>query len=128
MALASETNERPRLGWSAGSNLACPTIRTTNDMPIFDPGSLDAIGLVAFQLNPHYSNALPTGIRGETRDQRIAEFTRVDPNVPVLGLPEGNWVRVRGSATTLHGPHPSAWFHGAAEPRTLSEGPLPLKD
>ncbi len=90
--------------------------------------SLDAIGLVAFQLNPHYTNALPTGIRGETRDQRIAEFTRVDPNVRVLGLPEGNWVRVRGSATTLHGPHPSAWFHGAAEPRTLSEGPLPLKD
>lgn len=118
----------PYLGWSAGSNIACPTIRTTNDMPIIDPGGLEAIGLVAFQLNPHYTNALPAGVRGETRIQRISEFTRLSPDVPVLGLPEGNWVRVNGSAATVHGPHPSAWFHGTAEPRTLGEGPLPLQD
>jgi dipeptidase E len=116
----------PYLGWSAGSNLACPTICTTNDMPIIDPGGFDALGLVPFQLNPHYTNALPAGLRGETRNQRIAEFTRVNPSMPVLGLPEGNWVRVEGNACTLHGPHPSVWFYGSAEPRTLSQGPLPL--
>ena len=115
----------PYLGWSAGSNLACPTIRTTNDMPIVDPGGLDALGLVPFQVNPHYTNALPAGVRGETRNQRIAEFTRVNPRVPVLGLPEGNWVRVEGAAFTVHGPQPSIWFLGDAEPRPVAEGPLP---
>ncbi len=65
----------PYLGWSAGSNLACPTICTTNDMPVIDPGGFDALDLVPFQLNPHYTNALPAGVRGETRNQRIAEST-----------------------------------------------------
>lgn len=57
------------LGWSAGSNLACPTIKTTNDMPIVDPGGLDALGLVPFQINPHYTNASLPGHHGETRDR-----------------------------------------------------------
>ena len=113
------------LGWSAGSNLACPTIRTTNDMPIVDPGGFDALGLVPFQLNPHYTNALPAGIRGETRNQRIAEFLRANPAAAVLGLPEGNWVRVVGSQATVHGPHESAWFVPGRDPQPLAAGTLP---
>ncbi len=100
------------LGWSAGANLACPTIRTTNDMPIVDPGGLDALGLLPFQLNPHYFSIALPGQHGETRDQRLAEFARVNPHLPVLGLPEGDWLRVCGKSVTLGGPHPAIWFHG----------------
>jgi dipeptidase E len=100
------------LGWSAGANLACPTIRTTNDMPIVDPGGLDALGLLPFQLNPHYFNISLPGQHGETRDQRLAEFARVNPHLPVLGLPEGDWLRISGKSVTLGGPHPAIWFHG----------------
>jgi dipeptidase E len=116
----------PFLGWSAGSNLACPTICTTNDMPIIDPGGLDALSLVPFQINPHYTNALPSGLRGETRNQRLAEFNRVNPDVPVLGMPEGDWVQVKEGKCTLHGPHAAWWFHGASEPRSVAPGPLAL--
>jgi dipeptidase E len=67
------------LGWSAGANLACPTIKTTNDMPIVDPGGLDALGFVPFQINPHYFNATFPGHHGETRDERLAQFARANP-------------------------------------------------
>jgi len=100
------------LGWSAGANLACPTIRTTNDMPIVDPGSLDALGLLPFQLNPHYLNVSLPGHHGETRDQRLAEFARANPRLRVLGLPEGDWLRVSGTRAMLGGPQPAIWFHG----------------
>ena len=98
------------VGWSAGSVICAPSIRTTNDMPIIDPAGLDALGLINFQLNAHYSNAVPEGWMGETRDQRLAEFVAVNPTVPVLGLPEGDWLRVRGEAITLHGPFAATWF------------------
>lgn len=98
------------LGWSAGANLACPTIKTTNDMPVIDPGGLDALGLVRFQINPHYTNALPEGHQGETRDQRLAEFVRLNPGLPVIGLPEGDWIRVAGEKVEVGGPHPAARF------------------
>jgi dipeptidase E len=116
----------PFAGWSAGSNLACPTIRTTNDMPVIDPQGFDALGLVPYQINPHYTNALPEGIKGESRDQRLAEFTRLWPQVPVLGLPEGNWVRVRGESHVLAGPHTSWWFSGGEAPRELGSGRFAL--
>lgn len=80
------------IGWSAGSNLACPTIRTTNDMPIVDPQGFDALGLFPLQINPHFTNALPTGHQGETREQRIRELLVVAPELTVIGLPEGNWI------------------------------------
>lgn len=106
------------LGWSAGANLACPTIKTTNDMPIVDPGGLDALGLIAFQLNPHYLNFSLPGHHGETRNDRLQEFARVNPSLPVLGLPEGNWLRVSGAQVELAGAHDAVWFAGekAAEP------------
>ena len=102
----------PYLGWSAGANLACPTIKTTNDMPIVDPGSLEALGLLPFQLNPHYTSKSIPGHQGETRDQRLAEFAAVNPEMPVLGLPEGDWLRVSGARIELKGPHEAVWFHG----------------
>ncbi|QHI97695.1 dipeptidase PepE [Xylophilus rhododendri] len=116
----------PYLGWSAGANLACPTICTTNDMPVVDPMGFDALDLIPFQINPHYTNALPEGIRGESRNQRLAEFTRANPAMPVLGLPEGNWLRVSGDAFALAGEAPSYWFSEGAEPRALVAGPLTL--
>lgn len=93
----------PYLGASAGANLACPTIRTTNDMPIVDPGSLRALGLIPFQVNPHYPDAEVAGSPdGETRQRRIAEF--LDENdVPVLGMPEGTWLRVGDGAAAIGG-------------------------
>jgi len=114
----------PYAGWSAGSNLACPTIRTTNDMPIVDPGGFDALGLLSFQINPHYTNALPAGHQGETREQRLSEFVRANPEVDVLGLPEGDWLRVQGADVTLHGPHPAVWLHDGAPVRQVPPGRL----
>lgn len=100
------------LGWSAGANLACPTIKTTNDMPIVDPGGLEALGLLPFQLNCHYTSQSIPGHQGETRDQRLAEFARVNPGLPVLALPEGDRLRVSGESIELRGPHEAIWFQG----------------
>lgn len=79
----------PYIGWSAGSNMACPTIRTTNDMPVAEPESFDAFNLIPFQINPHYLDANPEGHAGETREQRIEEFIEVNPGIYVAGLREG---------------------------------------
>ena len=103
------------LGWSAGANVACPTIRTTNDMPIVEPPGLDALGLVPFQINPHYTDVVAPGHMGETRDQRLAEFLIANPTVPVVGLREGSALRIRDGRTVLTGPHPLKLFrHGQA--------------
>jgi dipeptidase E len=93
----------PYIGWSAGANVACPTIRTTNDMPIVEPPSLDALNLVPFQINPHYTDALPTGHAGETRDERLQEFTQVNPNIYVVGLREGTMLRIEDASIQLLG-------------------------
>ncbi|HYE14766.1 MAG TPA: dipeptidase PepE, partial [Pyrinomonadaceae bacterium] len=87
----------PYVGWSAGSNVACPTVRTTNDMPIVEPPSLDALALVPFQINPHYTDATIENHHGETRDERLGEFTHANPGVRVVGLREGTMLRVEGS-------------------------------
>ena len=93
----------PYVGWSAGANLAGPTIRTTNDMPIVEPPTLDALGLVPVQINPHYTDAHPAGHQGETRAQRLAEFVAANPDSPVVGLPEGTAVRIAGGAVEILG-------------------------
>jgi dipeptidase E len=107
----------PYIGWSAGANLACPTICTTNDMPIVNPGGFDALGLVQFQINPHYTNALPAGHQGETRDQRIAEYLAANSTQVVVGLPEGDWIRVSPSSAYLRGPLPATLFRSGREPQ-----------
>lgn len=84
----------PYIGWSAGSNVACPTIMTTNDMPIIDPKGLQALNLVSFQINPHYLDDNPANHGGETREMRINEFIIENQNTTVVGLREGTmlWV------------------------------------
>jgi len=126
---ALKSRERAGLrfvGWSAGANLACPTICTTNDMPVIDPGGLDALGFVPFQINAHYTNASLPGHRGETRDQRLAEFLVLNPATPVLALPEGDWLRAAGASITLGGGRPAYWMRHGHEPVTLGDGPLAL--
>lgn len=114
----------PYVGWSAGSVVATPSIATTNDMPIVDPGGFDALGLVPFQINAHYTNALPAGHQGETRNQRIAEYLVLHPAQSVLALPEGNWLEWRQGQATVHGPQPSWWFRAGQAPTALQGGGL----
>jgi dipeptidase E len=78
-------------------------MRTTNDMPIVEPPSLTALGLVPFQINAHYTDFHPPGFQGETRAERLQEFVAVNPGVRVLGLPEGTMVRVVGDEVALFG-------------------------
>ena len=112
----------PYVGWSAGANVACPSIRTTNDMPIVFPPSFDALGLVPFQINPHYTDAQPPGHMGETREQRLEEFLAVAPQTTVVGLREGSALRVEGAQVTLLGPHPVRLFRAGSAPRELPPG------
>jgi len=106
----------PYTGASAGSNLAGPTIRTTNDMPIVQPPSFDALGLVPFQINPHYLDP-PTGSThmGETRETRIREFHEENAT-PVVGLREGAMLRVDGESVELRGHAGARIFRRGAEP------------
>ncbi|MGQ8335589.1 dipeptidase PepE [Sunxiuqinia sp. A32] len=93
----------PYIGWSAGSNVACPTLRTTNDMPIIDPTSFNTLNLVPFQINPHYLDANPDGHAGETREQRIQEFMEINPDTFVVGLREGTMLKIEYSKLELIG-------------------------
>lgn len=105
----------PYVGWSAGSNVACPTICTTNDMPIIEPPTFRALGLVPFQINPHYTDAHPEGHKGETREERIQEFVKVNPNVYVVGLREGSTLRVEGDRLSLRGGRAARVFRQGVE-------------
>ncbi|HWS53702.1 MAG TPA: dipeptidase PepE [Pyrinomonadaceae bacterium] len=110
----------PYVGWSAGSNVACPTIRTTNDMPVVEPPTFRALGLVPFQINPHYTSESLPNHHGETRDDRLSEFVLANPGVRVVGLREGTMLRVEGASVRLVGPSPARLFLGGAEPRDLA--------
>jgi dipeptidase E len=110
------------LGSSAGTNMACPTLRTTNDMPIVQPRSFEALGLVPFQINPHYVDPDPgTTHKGETREQRIREFLE-ENDVPVVGLREGSYLRRRGDRLTLGGVTGARVFLRDREPEELRPG------
>ena len=112
----------PYVGSSAGSNVAGPTIKTTNDMPIIEPPSLDALGLVSFQLNPHYLDPNPDSKHmGETREQRLAQFHE-ECDTPVAGLREGAMVRIQNNEMTLKGSSGARIFRKAMEPIEVSPG------
>jgi len=112
----------PYAGWSAGTNVACPTIMTTNDMPICDPGGFDALALIPFQINPHYLHGNPPGFKGETREERIAEFGVLHPRTWVAGLREGTAFLVEDRAIRLLGEAQCRIFRHGEAPREVDPG------
>ena len=106
----------PYMGWSAGANIACPTLRTTNDMPVIEPESFACLNLVPFQINPQYLDANPKGHAGETREQRITEFIRVNPSVRVLGLREVTLLKVSAGTMELVGDRTMRVFKYGEDP------------
>lgn len=117
-------NGLPYAGWSAGANLACPKLSTTNDMPIVEPASHETLGLIPFQINPHYLDAHAEGHMGESREVRILEYVEVNRTVPVLGLREGTWLQREGDHLSLHGPKPARLFRYGQEPEEVEPGDL----
>jgi dipeptidase E len=116
------SGEMPYVGASAGSNVACPSIRTTNDMPIVEPPTFAALGLVPFNINPHYLDPMPGSTHmGETREQRIAEFHEENPQ-PVIGLREGAWLLVEEQAAVLQGANGARLFRRGEKPIEVAIG------
>ena len=111
----------PYVGWSAGSNICGNSIRTTNDMPIIQPPSFDALQLVPFQLNPHYTDYQPPGHNGETRAQRLEEFCTLNPAMPVLAIREGTALVRKDNALSLKGELEGLVFKGT-EQRVIQPG------
>ncbi len=109
----------PYIGWSAGSNIACPTLRTTNDMPIVHPVSFDTLNLIPFQINPHYTDAHPEGHGGETREDRIREFIEINPDMYVAGLRESTMFRLENNQLSLIGNRSVRVFKKGMEPQEL---------
>lgn len=110
------------MGSSAGTNVACPTIKTTNDMPIVEPQSLHALGLVSFQINPHYVDPDPDSRQmGETREERIREFLE-ENDLPVIGLREGAIIRIQGNEMVLKGVAGARIFRRDKEPVEVPDG------
>jgi dipeptidase E len=115
-------NGIPYLGTSAGSNICGLTMQTTNDMPIVYPSSFMTLGLVPFNLNPHYLDAdLQSNHMGETRETRIKEFHAYN-SVPVLGLREGSWLDVKGEKIILKGDLSARLFRQNKIPEELESG------
>jgi dipeptidase E len=110
---------KPYIGWSAGANVACPTICTTNDMPVVKPESFDAFSLVRFQINPHYLDANPDGHAGETREMRISEYTELNRDKFVVGIREGSMLAVENGNIRLLGPHKMRLFRYGNRPIEL---------
>lgn len=110
------------LGSSAGTNLACPTIRTSNDMPIVEPASLGAFELVPFQINPHYLDPDPGSTHmGETREERLVQFLE-ENDVAVLGIREGAWLRRRADSLLLGGETGAVLFRRGSAARAFNPG------
>ena len=115
----------PYLGTSAGSNITGPDVMTTNDMPIVHPPSLKSLGLLPFNINPHYLDPNPSSKhQGETRETRIKEFHTYNRQA-VIGLREGSWIRVEGKSLTLEGKLTARIFLPDEEPYELNPGELP---
>ncbi len=109
----------PYIGWSAGANIAGLSIRTTNDMPIVQPASFDALQLLPCQLNPHYTDYKPAGFHGETRDMRLAEFMHLEPGTAIIGLPEGSALRREAEKLTYLAQQDGYLFIGGSKTAIL---------
>lgn len=112
----------PYVGWSAGSNMTCPTLCTTNDMPIVEPQSFKALNLIPFQINPHYLDAHPDGHAGETREQRIEEYIAANKGITVAGLREGCMFLYENDKLTLIGSRSLRVFRYGTAPREFTPG------
>lgn len=112
----------PYVGWSAGANLACPTICTTNDMPIVAPQNFSAFNFIPFQINPHYTDFFDPKHGGETREQRIAEYLAANPAMYVAGLREASMLYVEGQQLRLHGDRPLRIFKYGQPPKEYRAG------
>lgn len=110
----------PYVGWSAGSNMTCPGLYTTNDMPIVEPQSFKSLNLIPFQINPHYLDAHPDGHAGETREQRIEEFLMLNKGIYVAGLREGCMLELSGGKMRLIGNRPMRIFRHGDVPREVA--------
>ncbi|HVJ05332.1 MAG TPA: dipeptidase PepE [Candidatus Saccharimonadales bacterium] len=107
------------MGASAGSNVACPTIRTTNDMPIVEPPTLNALNLFPYQINPHYIDPEPDSVHmGETREERLLQYLE-ENDTPVIGLREGSMIRMNGERMYLKGMKSARVFKRDCAPREL---------
>lgn len=112
----------PYMGWSAGANVASPRLCTTNDMPIIEPASFNAFGLIRAQINPHYLDAHPDKHMGETRDERLQEFVVINPEVPVVAMREGAWLQVEGTSMVLCGSNGARLYLGSEPVVELEAG------
>ena len=114
----------PYLGSSAGTVIAAPTMMTTNDMPVVEPPSFNALALVPFQINPHYLDPDPQSThKGETREERIREFLE-ENETPVVGLREGSTLRVENDTTTLLGEKTARIFRRGEEAVEAAPGEI----
>jgi len=113
-------NGLPYLGTSAGSNICGVSMKTTNDMPIVYPPSFKTLGVIPFNINPHYLDPIEGDTHmGETRETRIKEF-HTQNNIPVVGLREGSWLKVNGDEILLKGTHAARIFEKGKEPYELA--------
>ena len=106
----------PYIGWSAGSNMACPTLKTTNDMPVVEPPSFKALDLIPFQINPHYTEEVIPNHGGESRELRILEFIEANKEMVVVGLPEGMIIQLKNGRYDLIGNKHTKIFKYGMEP------------
>jgi len=112
----------PFIGSSAGTNMACPTLKTTNDMPIVQPPSFNALGLLNFQINPHYLDPDPNSKHmGETREERLRQYLE-ENEIPVVGLREGSILWVDGERVTLRGEKSARLFKRGVAPFEIEPG------
>ena len=124
MDILSETVKKgtPYLGTSAGSNICGLSMQTTNDMPIVYPPSFQTLGLIPFNLNPHFLDVDEQSKHmGETRETRIKEYHAFN-SVPVLGLREGSWLQVKGDSIVLKGSLSARLFRQNQQPEELASG------
>jgi dipeptidase E len=112
----------PYIGWSAGANITCPTIRTTNDMPVVRPDTFDSLNLIPFQINPHYLDANPEGHAGETREMRIDEFIKINTDIYVAGLREGTMFLIENDRIQLIGTRNVRIFKYGQSPLEINPG------